>query len=188
MATRTLEEKIAYLTDRAEISDVIGRYCYGMDSRDWELFRSCWTDEISLDFTDITLMQERMTNVRADFYVECLKVFFAHMPRSQHIKFPVRYDFDGEKAVVLSILQGKHWMPNSLGGSLQTVVGYYRDEFIRTELGWKMNGMKELVYWNEGSGHVLTHNLQKMIAFMNHDGGSELDVSNREEEDNESRR
>jgi hypothetical protein len=57
-------------------------------------------------------------------------------------------------------------MPNSTGGPLQTVVGYYRDEFVRTENGWKMSGMKELVYWNEGNGHVLVDNLQRMLAVL----------------------
>jgi hypothetical protein len=58
MKPRTLEEKVSHSMDRAEIADVIG--CY-MDSRDWGLLRTCWTDQISLDFTDIDLVEEPIT-------------------------------------------------------------------------------------------------------------------------------
>lgn len=40
------------LHDRAEISDVQLRYATGTDSRDWELFRSCFTERIEVDFSD----------------------------------------------------------------------------------------------------------------------------------------
>jgi hypothetical protein len=167
MQRRTIEEKVSFLMDRAEIADAIGCYTYGMDSRNWALFRTCWTDQISLDFTAIELITEPLTNISLDAYIELLKAFFEKMPRSQHLKAPVRYEFDGDKkATVYSMMQGKHWMPNSLGGPMQTVVGYYRDEFVRTKSGWKMCGMKELIYWNEGNGYVLTDNLQRMLLAL----------------------
>jgi len=45
--------KLQLLLDRAEISDVQLRYATGLDSRDWPLFRSCFTNEneIETDFT-----------------------------------------------------------------------------------------------------------------------------------------
>ena len=42
--------------------------------------------------------------------------------------------------------------------SPSAMVGYYRDEFVRTEEGWKLKGLKELVHWNEGNAHVLDAN------------------------------
>ena len=41
------------LLDRAEISDVQLRYATGVDMRDWKLFRSCFADEIEVDFTSV---------------------------------------------------------------------------------------------------------------------------------------
>ncbi len=40
------DAKLQLLIDRAEIGDVQLRYATGLDSRDWTLFRSCFTDEI----------------------------------------------------------------------------------------------------------------------------------------------
>jgi hypothetical protein len=36
-------DKLQLLLDRAEISDVQLRYATGLDSRNWPLFRSCFT-------------------------------------------------------------------------------------------------------------------------------------------------
>ena len=41
------------LLDRAEISDVQLRYATGVDMRDWKLFRSCFADEIDVDFSSV---------------------------------------------------------------------------------------------------------------------------------------
>jgi SnoaL-like domain len=161
MQAGTLEEKVNNLLDRAEIDDVIGRYTYGMDSRDWELYRSAWTDEISLDFTELWADKD-MGRIRADDWVQALQAFFSDIPQSQHLKMPVSYEFDGDRATVLAIMQGKHWMPTSTGGPLQTVVGYYRDEFVRTPDGWRLSGLKELVHWNEGNAHVLDDNIRNL--------------------------
>jgi SnoaL-like domain len=44
---------VQLLVDRAEISDVQLRYATGVDMRDWKLFRSCFADEIEVDFTSV---------------------------------------------------------------------------------------------------------------------------------------
>jgi len=162
----SLEQKIDYLLDRAEITEVINNYCYGMDSRDWELYRSCWVDEIALDFTELELFDKPMPTIRADDWVKGLAAFFENMPQSQHIKYPSQWEIDGDEATVLAIMQGKHWMPTETGGPIQTVVGYYRDEFVRTDEGWKLRGLKELVHWNEGNAHVLDSNLLNMFEVL----------------------
>jgi 3-phenylpropionate/cinnamic acid dioxygenase small subunit len=36
----------------AALSDVLVRYCTGIDSKDWELFRTVWTDDVDADYGD----------------------------------------------------------------------------------------------------------------------------------------
>ncbi len=48
----TADAVVRRLHDRAEISDVQLRYATGPDSHDWELFRSCFTEEVEVDFSD----------------------------------------------------------------------------------------------------------------------------------------
>ena len=39
--------------DKAQITEVLIRYATGIDSKDWPLFRSCWTDEVDLDYGEV---------------------------------------------------------------------------------------------------------------------------------------
>lgn len=155
-----IETRLARLVDRVEIAEIMGAYCLGMDMRDWDLYRSCWTDRIYFDVPDFS--NGSAGEIDIDIWIRALQAFFEEMPQSQHVKIPIRFEFDGDTAVVHASMQGKHWMPSKNGGPLQTVVGYYRDEFVRTEAGWKMRGSKEIIYWNEGNSHVIDIGLGKM--------------------------
>jgi hypothetical protein len=155
------------LLDRAEISDVIGRYVYALDMRDWALFRSCFTDEIEFEPADEWARGAEKTVYRTDEWLEAVKAFMSEMPHSQHLKVPISFDFEGDRAVVISTMQGKHYMPNRNGEAISTVVGYYRDRWIRTADGWRQASLKEIILWHEGNWHVfdvaITH-FQKAMA------------------------
>lgn len=168
MSALTLDEKINYLMDRAELSETIARYTYGMDSRDWDLYRSAWVDgEIYFETSDVGFAQPAISRHHIDDWITALKVLFEDMPHSQHVKTPVRFEIDGDTAIVLCLLQGKHYMPSRNGDALLTVVGYYRDDFVRTADGWRMRGSREIIYWNEGNSYVLDVGLEKMNAILN---------------------
>jgi hypothetical protein len=161
------DSDIRRLLDRAEISDVLGRYGYGMDSHDWDMVRSCWTETVKLDFTELDLWDEPLESISGDGWTRVLEAFFEDLGGSQHINTPVFYEFeDDDHALVVAILHAKHWMPNESGDPLQTVVGYYRHELLRTEAGWKISGMKETVHFNEGNSHVLDHCIEKMFKVL----------------------
>jgi SnoaL-like domain len=44
----TDQEKLQMLFDRVQIGEAIHRYPVSIDSRDWKLFRSIFTDEIQV--------------------------------------------------------------------------------------------------------------------------------------------
>ena len=39
--------------DKAQITELLVSYATGIDSKDWPLFRSCWTDEVDLDYGEV---------------------------------------------------------------------------------------------------------------------------------------
>src|SRR5258707_11172184 len=45
------ESRLQMLLDKAEIRDVQLRYATGLDTRNWALFQSCFTDEFDADLT-----------------------------------------------------------------------------------------------------------------------------------------
>lgn len=162
----SLEQQVRYLLDRAEIADVMGRYCLGMDLRDWAMYRSCWTADVSFDVDDFGFADGPAGPLGIDDWIASLQAFFARLERSQHVKYPVSYTFDGDSAEVYAVMQGKHWHSEATGGPLQTVVGYYRDTYLRTPDGWKMSASKEVLFWNEGNFAVIEPGLDDMFAAL----------------------
>lgn len=41
------------LEDKSEIGEVLIRYATGIDQRDWDLFRTCWTPDVVADYGEI---------------------------------------------------------------------------------------------------------------------------------------
>lgn len=161
-----LERKVRYLVDRAEITDVMGRYCLGMDLRDWDMYRSCWAEQVNFDVGDFEFDERPFDNLGVDDWIAGLKAFFSGLESSQHVKYPVSFDFAGDRATVYAIMQGKHWMPHSAGEPLQTVVGYYDEVYVRTPQGWKMSSSREKLHWNEGNYAIIERNMPAMFAAL----------------------
>lgn len=43
--------KLQFLLDRMDISDTVIRYATGIDMRDWEAYRCCFTEDVEIDFS-----------------------------------------------------------------------------------------------------------------------------------------
>jgi hypothetical protein len=156
-----IEQRLARLLDRAEIADLLGRYAYCIDTRDWTGLRACFAAEVEIDL-------EGIGGLRGDQWVEAVAAAFVGQPASQHLKLPVAYEFDGEDAAtVVSLLQGKHWRPEGgAEGPLQTVVGYYRERLVRTAEGWRIASFAEQVLWNEGNEKIQERMTEQLLAAL----------------------
>ena len=61
------ESDLLLLTDRAAISDVVIRYARSLDMQDWEMCRSCFSDDIEQDYSDFR--GEPPSTIGADAFV-----------------------------------------------------------------------------------------------------------------------
>jgi 3-phenylpropionate/cinnamic acid dioxygenase small subunit len=147
------ETKLQYLLDRAAISDVQLRHATGVDTRDWALYRSCFTDE-GRDRLHLGLRrraaprQSRSLGRTARRTVSGLKA-------TQHMITNHVITIDGDEGTCVAYVQARHHLPNHAGGSDQTMFGYYTNRFVRTPEGWKIRACKLTVTWNAGNRHVL---------------------------------
>lgn len=156
--TDGLEQMLGRLVDRAEITDVIGRYAYCIDRRDWDGLRSCFAAEVEIGLGGLG-------RVSGDEWVAMVAAAFEGQPQSQHLKLPVAFDIESDSALVISLLQGKHWRPEARGaGPLQTVVGYYRERFLRVGDGWRIASFEEEVLWNEGNAEIQDRMTEQLLA------------------------
>ena len=95
------EAKLQQLLDRMEITDVSNRYASGVDLKERELYRSCFTDEISVDFSSIG-MGEPM-ELSADNWVEQVMTFMEMYESTQHIITNHSIVIDGDELDVSAV-------------------------------------------------------------------------------------
>ncbi|MES0836796.1 nuclear transport factor 2 family protein [Nocardiopsis tropica] len=144
------ENRLRRLLDRAEISDVQLRYATGTDSRDWELFRSCFTDEVEVDFSDG--FGQPVVRLKADDWVRGTAPRMESFKATQHMitNHVITFD-DDDHATGVAYVRAGHHLPNSTGDSEQTVYGYYTNRFERTPAGWRICGVKLTALWMTGN-------------------------------------
>jgi 3-phenylpropionate/cinnamic acid dioxygenase small subunit len=145
-------QELRTLIDRASISDVQLRYATGLDTRDWPLFRSCFTDEVETDFTSVFGGTPR--KVAADRWVEVARRSVSGLAATQHMITNHVITIDGDNALCVAYVQARHYLPNDNGDSMQSMFGYYTNNFVRTPNGWKIRTCKLTVTWNTGNWDI----------------------------------
>jgi 3-phenylpropionate/cinnamic acid dioxygenase small subunit len=122
--------RVLDVTGRLDIADVLVRYATGIDRRDWELFRTCFTVDCVADYGDIGLWHG--VDEITDFMVQ------AHQDAGHtlhRITNPaVVPDGDGATArcYVDAIVMGA----DNLAGV--RAVGFYDDALMQTGHGWQI--------------------------------------------------
>ncbi|MGB6564416.1 MAG: nuclear transport factor 2 family protein [Candidatus Binataceae bacterium] len=143
------DANVRYLLDRLAISDVQLRYATGADTRDWALYRSCFTDEIETDFTSVFGGQPRRG--KADKFVEAARRFLTGLKATQHMITNHVITIHGDEATCVAYVQARHHLPNETGDADQTMYGYYTNRVVRTADGWRISACRLTVTWNSGN-------------------------------------
>ena len=115
---------------RQQLFGLVVRYATGIDQRDWELFRTCWTDDAVTDYGDVGQWDsgEAITDFMANVHGPCGHT--AHRAGN----FVVRADGDGYSArtyVDAIVMRGD----NRTGHQM---LGYYDDDYRLTDDGWRI--------------------------------------------------
>ncbi len=139
------EIKIQQLLDRMEITDISTRYAAGVDLRDRELYRSCFTDEINADFSSVGL-GEAMT-VAADAFAEQVMTVISAYKSTQHIITNHSITIKGDEATSIAYLQAMHFNDDNDW----VVGGYYSNKLVRTPDGWRISDLKLNSMWSKKS-------------------------------------
>ena len=77
------ETRLRQLSDRAEISDVQLRYATGVDTRNWELLRTCFTDDLEADFSSGFGLP--VVRLKADEWIESIAPVMGALKATQHV-------------------------------------------------------------------------------------------------------
>lgn len=118
-------------TDRQQISDVQVRYATGIDRRDWDLFRTVFTDDCELDYGEIGCWRG------VDAVVEFMTVAHEMAGHTLHRITNQVISVDGDTAGARAYVDALILSPDNSSGV--NAAGYYDDEFVRTGAGWRIS-------------------------------------------------
>lgn len=124
------------LADRAAISDVVIAYASAVDSRDWALFRSLFTDRVYFDFRSFS------PDLHGDIPVEDLVArtrTIANFDSTQHISSNHRHVIEGDAATCVSYMQASHFLKRDGVDHHCILYGYYTNSLVRFRKGWRIN-------------------------------------------------
>jgi hypothetical protein len=136
------------LIDRSDVSDTVIRFAYALDIQDWLLCRSCFTDTIEADYTD--LRGQPATTINADDFV-ALRQKGLHGLKTHHQSTNHLITIEGDSAICISCAMIHRFDPNKQGENFFDTYGYYTHTLIRTPQGWKICKVKQTVLWNKGN-------------------------------------
>ena len=153
---------IERLQDRQAIGDVIIQYATGIDTRDWALYRSCFTDPCEIDFSSWS--GRPATVMPAHVWVDAVRARNSGFEATQHLctNQVVTFGSDDE-ATCVSNVQAQHWFGSERLAELGrpsreprwcTLGGFYTDSLVRTDEGWRIRRCQLTVTWVTGDRSV----------------------------------
>jgi hypothetical protein len=136
------EARLQMMVDRMEIIDVFNRYAAGIDQRNKEIYRSCFTEELEVDITG-----QGASRLTAEGWVDQAFMLVSGYETTQHIITNHRINIKGDEAEAVAYLQAQHGNPENLF----TVGGYYTNRLVRTPTGWRISSLKLTMSWTRTS-------------------------------------
>jgi 3-phenylpropionate/cinnamic acid dioxygenase small subunit len=128
------------LQDKMEVHELLARYARGVDTRDWDLWRSVFTPDATVDYSSAGAAVGSRDEVAA-----ALERGIATLPWTQHIITNIEVDLDGDRAKVRAMFLNPMQLPGLDGPSC--CGGYYHNDLVRTPEGWKSARLVEENVW-----------------------------------------
>jgi 3-phenylpropionate/cinnamic acid dioxygenase small subunit len=124
-----------------EIAALLYTYARAVDSKDWELYRSVFTDDAYVDYSSAGAIAGTRDEV-ADW----LSQGFGAIPMSMHYITNIEVlDDDGDSARVRAMFYNPMQLPGM--AELSYCGGYYHHEMVRTVDGWRSRSLREENVW-----------------------------------------
>jgi 3-phenylpropionate/cinnamic acid dioxygenase small subunit len=122
------------VSDRDDIEDVLIRYATGIDTKNWPLFRTCFTDDVHADYGAIGCWDG------VDAITEWMAATHRDMPATNHMITNVAIDVAAgspDTATASSYVHAVLVVAADREHSVDAV-GSYRDALVRTADGWRI--------------------------------------------------
>jgi SnoaL-like domain len=128
------------LSDKIEIHELIARYARGVDTKDWDLYRTVFTPDALIDYS----LSGAAVGPR-DEVAAWLEAGLAPMPWMQHFVTNFEVELDGDHATGRAYFYNPMQLPGMAEPS--ACGGFYLHELVRTADGWKSEKLVEHPMW-----------------------------------------
>ncbi len=131
------------MSDEADIARLLYRYARAVDTKDWELYRSVFTEDARIDYSSaLDLVGTR------DEVVDWFATNFGVIPWTMHYVTNIEADIDDETGDTARV-RAMFYNPMQLPGMTELCYcgGYYHHEVVRTGDGWRSRSLREENVW-----------------------------------------
>lgn len=132
---------IQEISDKLEIADLLSTYARAVDTRDWTLWRSVFTDDAHVDYSSAPYGRAGSRDEIADW----LSANFEFITMSQHYVTNIESRIDGDTAKVRAMFYNPIQLPGTDG--LSFCGGCYHHDLVRTDTGWRSRTLVEENVW-----------------------------------------
>jgi 3-phenylpropionate/cinnamic acid dioxygenase small subunit len=139
-------DESAYLRDRLEINDLLVRYAWSIDGKDWDTLDTVFTADAHIDYTATGGIAGSLAEIKP-WLAQSLAAF----PATQHLLSNSQVTIDGDTATARTAVY------NPMGAATREgplhfffMGGIYADELVRTADGWRIKNRVEHFVWMDG--------------------------------------
>lgn len=150
-------EARSYLTTKNALIENFGAYAEGLDSKNWSLLRSCFADEVLIDYGSISAGSGEVDVPRkSDDWVKILRHNISGFDMTRHELCNFRAAINDESVSCRAYMRADHIIlatPGEVNVSPQevvTVVGEYTNVYKQVDGLWKICQSKLEVNWSQG--------------------------------------
>lgn len=153
---------------RFDVIDVYNNYALGIDTKNWPLVRSCFTDEVLIDYGEISAATGSADVPRkAEDWLAHIKGVINGFDQTRHAITNHRFHKDGDAIVCAACLRADHIIfsnpEHGIAGTddIVTIVGKYTNTCLLTEDGWKVSKSRLEVNWSSGNAALFPQAMQR---------------------------
>ena len=134
----------------AEIVNLINFYPIAVDSQQWNLFDSIFTEDVAADFGGPACWQGLAPLKQAFEAIHAPFASTQHATRGHHVALN-----GSDAATCLSYVHGRFIREVPEGGNMFESIGWYDDALVRTPAGWRIARRSCRIQWWGGNPTVL---------------------------------
>ena len=146
------------LKDRAAIIEVVNAIATLADLKQWSRLKQLLAEEVTVDYT--SLFAGEIQNITSNQLISQWQSVLPGFDATQHTITNHHIIIDANKATAIAYVRATH----KLNNELWIVSGYYIDELIKTDTGWKIKAIQYNAMYEEGDRSLLEKAVARVAA------------------------